>query len=158
MCGGLPEMKKLICLLALLSSSLMAQSVSFTCNGSAEDYALELIAEEFAGKRTAQETKCLEQKNFKYIRALHDPINEVTRMKVLDVVPSSLKVLSVEVMDKKVNSYRVNFSVTASERGRSSPQVEHKDSLIFMIDNDKKWGCAQLLSSPEALLNRPGCY
>lgn len=154
-------MKKIMLLVALCPLTFFLSSSwakGFQCDASLEDYATELIAEEFAGKRAAQETKCLSQKNFKYIRAIHDPINEVTRMKVLDVDSASLKIESIEKNHKDLNSYRVSFSVSATNRGESSPKITHQDSLIFMLDNDEVWGCAQVLSSPEALLNNPGCY
>lgn len=153
-------MKYLLSTLFLISFSLSvsAQAVKFKCDAQAQDYAKELIAEEFAGKRAGRETLCLDQKNFKYIRAIHDPINEVTRAKVYDVNAPTLKILKVEKLDNDLKTYRVNFSVSASPRGKSTPQITHQDSMIFMLDQDESWGCAQVLSSPEALLNRPGCY
>lgn len=134
-----------------------SQSKVFKCDGEISDYAKELIREEFAGKRSGRDNTCLKQEHFQYIRPLHDPINEITSANFIKVIESSLAIEKIEKLDSTIGTYRVTFTVLGTENGESESKRSHRGSLVFLLDNDPKWGCAQLLTSPEAFLNKPGC-
>lgn len=134
-----------------------SQTKAFVCDGEISDYAKELIQEEFAGKRSGSDNACLKQEYFKYIRPLHDPINEITSAKSLTVLENSLRIEKIEKLDSAIGTYRATFTVVAMENGKNESKRSHRDSLVFLLDNDPKWGCAQLLTSPQALLLKSGC-
>lgn len=152
-------MKSLILLLIFFASNgqSFSQEKVFQCDGEVIDYAKELIREEFAGKRSGSDNACLKQEHFKYIRPLHDPINEITSAKTFIVDENSLKIEKLEKLDSVVGTYRVNFSIVVSETAKSESRKRHSDSLVFLLDNDPKWGCAQLLTSPESVLLKSSC-
>lgn len=159
MCGGLFEMKimtSLFLFFALIDQSFATNKI-FRCDGEISDYAKELILEEFAGKRSDKDNHCLKQEHFKYIRPVHDPINEITSAESFIVDEKSLNIQKVEKLDSVVGTYRVTFTVVVSGHEKNVSKKTHPDSLIFLLDNDPKWGCAQTLSSPKAILLKSAC-
>lgn len=150
--------KTLILLTFLISlNTSFANSKKFVCDGKVEDYAKELILEEFAGKRSGRESDCLSQKNFKYIKPLHDPINKILK-NMLAIYPeeSTLKIVKINSLDPDIGTYKADFSVVGTVEGDKNKQT-FNDSLIFMLDNDEKWGCSMIISSPSNLFTSKRC-
>lgn len=137
-----------------LNASLMAE-VSFQCDAELKDYAKELVELELAGARAPQKGQCLKQGRFQYVRAAHDPINELLNQKFYSADPETLVIDEVKKIHDKKRHYRVRFTVQAKEN--SGPMSARQDTLVFFYNPDEQWGCAHLLFSPEDLYIAEEC-
>lgn len=137
----------------IISLFILALSFeSFSCEGTPEQYALEFIQEEMAGRRRTPKTHCLDQKNFKYIKPVHDPDGEKSKRPEYLAKNGSQKVLKMNLLSKEMGHYQAVFSVEVSEDGGKNWRTI-QDSLEFFISSDKKRGCALLLGSPTVSLS-----
>ena len=125
---------------------------AFPCGGTPEQYALEFIKEEMAGRRKTQKQQCLDPKNFKFIKPVHDPDGEKSKRPEYLAKGDSPKILKMNLLSKEMGHYQAIFSVEVSNnQGKSWKTIQ--DSLEFFITTDKKRGCALLLGSPTVSLS-----
>ncbi len=136
----------------ILSLFMIVLSVEiFACAGTPEQYALEFIKEEMAGRRRSPKQQCLDPKNFKFIKPVHDPDGEKSKRPEYLARGESPKILKMNLLSKEMNHYQAVFSVEVSgDKGKNWKTIQ--DSLEFFIANDKKRGCALLLGSPTVTL------
>lgn len=128
----------------------------WACGFTPEQYALDFVREELAGRRSQSSNSCLVESNFSYIKPVHDPVGERSTITPKLVRASSEKVIQVTLISREMNHYRADFEVQVRE-GRSRQWQVHKDSLEFILTRDEARGCALLLRSPYHHLRSQAC-
>jgi hypothetical protein len=133
-------------LTGILSVLFLSISSAWPCGYTPEQYAMDFIKEELAGRRSQSPTACLDQKHFSFIIPVHDPISERGRTRALTVREGSVKLLEVRQSNPSLPTYVAEFEVQLV--GEGAPRGTHRDSLEFLISKDTRLGCALLLRSP----------
>jgi hypothetical protein len=114
----------------------------------------ELIEMDLSGARQTSASSCLDQKNFKYIVASHDPPGEGGLQYKPIPEDYTVQILSTKKEDEA--SYSTRFKVESPGKDFSQ-----EDTLIWMLvqtpERQKKEGCALILQYPSKPLIRKKC-
>jgi len=140
---------KIILILPLIFLINTTFAKDFICNGRLQDYARELIENDLSGRRVPSKGKCLDQKRFKYIYSVQDPIGEGQKIYTVEK-QGSFRINSIKASKENKGVYNVHYSVKSKGK-------YHTNVLKMWHSKDKKYGCASFLSFSEKLFVYSHC-
>ncbi len=127
-----------------------SNAFAINCNVKHEDIAREFVIQELSGQRAPEKSSCLDQSNFKTIFSSHE-VDLNSKLEPI-IVPkdADIKILSSTRNSADSEEFKVIFEIKFKDK--SGKTQTHKDSLMFLLNSEKKAqeasGCANLLDPP----------